>query len=1187
MNTENKMNNQIDNENQPKTRKIDSFQMAAIKAEQNSVVSAGAGSGKTTVLSERFTDLVINRNCKVEEILTLTFTKKATVEMSSRIYKVLKEKAPEQAKDFYKANIKTLDSYCSAVAKMGAHLYGISPDFTQDEETISKKAEEIALPFILEHRDNIAIKELVNTKDYAQIAHELFVNSIIENSTVAEPIDFDKSINFQQKEIISTWKNTTDEIIDLLNTLTNFLNDYDGKKAAFLQELDVLLQEDIPETPVLNIQIIENSETNKVIDFVIVLKKICSLRLPGGKCNFIHIKEAYKELRNKVDVLISLVNYVSGFYITKELIPLLKEYQDKINSVKRTSGILTFKDISNLATCILRDYPELRQIEKEKYKAIMIDEFQDNNQSQRDMLFMLAEKLERHEKGIPEVKDLCDSKLFFVGDEKQSIYRFRGADVSVFRSLSNDFKDGNLCMSTNYRSHPALITAFNTIFGGPRAVFYTEAQELENELPKFEAIYHNVTMPEKSQKEVSAHPEIITTPHIHIARYDSQQESTDFQLTNEDAEAQWISEKIKELTTTGIHGNIYKPSEIAILLRSYSLQPLYEKTFLNNGIPYNTETITRFFADGLVNDIFSFLSTSINDNDTFSYAQLLRSPFVNLPLEETNFIILANKKPFELTEQELTNYLSPQSLTRYLKMKTFFEDFQTASKSEPLTTLLTKLWYHSGYRFETLWNQKVYMHKKLFDLLFELAHNAEQQNMNLSAFVDNLQSYMDDSKRLENMDIPIEQSQGVHILTIHKSKGLEYKVVFICGTNKKGKNDTNSSPVFSSPEFGITINTPPTIFFPNNKQNYFYEKIKKINCQMKNAELRRLTYVALTRAIDELYITNGKYKRNDNAEIKFSPFSTDSIDTIYQILEPSINYFEGDTFEGVKFYDSEDILPYDFEENKSKDKITIKNTFSDKLNFKKYLENEQTYENASTIISEKVPKKYASPSQLHEKDDETTFFSFDSTSEIDYSVNPNTPYSEINQIVFSSIPKKNGTPIPDAKPRFDFTNFGTIAHAYMEAAINQEQAKYSNKDIVGLENSSEKLNTIISICEEMQQKYKNSNLGQSAINSKWHKAEYQFRCRVGSKIIKGIIDLVFQNDDGTYTIVDYKTNQKIEPEIYVNQLACYRYAIAQMLNVVPEKIQCFLYYLRFGKSIEITQECSKVDILQIIQNLDD
>ena len=102
-------------------------QQKAIDIDISAVVSAGAGSGKTSVLSQRFVHLVTDKKYKVEEILTLTFTKKATVEMYGRIYKALKEKAPESVADFYKANIKTLDSYCASIAKQGSHFYGISP----------------------------------------------------------------------------------------------------------------------------------------------------------------------------------------------------------------------------------------------------------------------------------------------------------------------------------------------------------------------------------------------------------------------------------------------------------------------------------------------------------------------------------------------------------------------------------------------------------------------------------------------------------------------------------------------------------------------------------------------------------------------------------------------------------------------------------------------------------------------------------------------------------------------------------------------------------------------------------------------------------------------------------------------------------------------------------------------------
>ena len=119
----------------------------------------------------------------------------------------------------------------------------------------------------------------------------------------------------------------------------------------------------------------------------------------------------------------------------------------------------------------------------------------------------------------------------------------------------------------------------------------------------------------------------------------------------------------------------------------------------------------------------------------------------------------------------------------------------------------------------------------------------------------------------------------------------------------------------------------------------------------------------------------------------------------------------------------------------------------------------------------------------------------------------------------------------------------------------------------------------------MKTAFKASELGKAAMEAGWHKAEYTFRSRVAGKIISGSIDLVFENQDGTFTIVDYKTNQKIEPEIYYNQLACYRQAVSQMMNVSCDKIKCCLYYLRFNEIRDITEQCGKVDLEKAVNSI--
>lgn len=1185
-------------------RTFDAAQKQAITVTQNAVVSAGAGSGKTTVLSERFAYLVTEKHYSVDQILTLTFTKKATVEMSDRIYKVLKKKVPEQAADFFKANIKTLDSYCSSVAKMGAHLYGISPDFTQNDEAITAQISSMALPFILEHRDNPAIKTLVSTDSFDSIASQLFVKPILENSTVSTPIDFNECIKKQHEEIIRAWKEKTAAANKAVNALLNAFNQFEGNTdtqsyktvAAALSEI-----EQFPEVPPLSAADIQSSEYRKIARYASSVQKLSALQKPRGN-GYDEIKEVIDVLRGVSSALFSIVNYVSGFSVTKALIPLLEEFQKKVNDTKRASALLTFKDVSDLALCILRDRPELRKIEKAKYKAIMIDEFQDNNAVQRDMLFLLAEKPERMEKGVPSVSELCADKLFFVGDEKQSIYKFRGADVSVFRALSNDFSDGNLTMSTNYRSHQSLIAAFNTIFGGipfppplkdksapektdyaQPSVFYTETgtRTEENAVPDYEAVYHEVTLSETAQKEAAA-PDAekqLYQPHIHLALYDKKQDAPDGFLTEEEAEAQWIAEKIQLLITEGADGmSPVEPKDIAILQKSYALQPLYERTLLNKGIPYNTETVTGFFSDGPVNDMFAFLRLCVYEEDTLSYMQVLRSPWVNLSAVEANAVLCAEEKPFSKVETVRT-ILENAAWERYCRAADFFADLKSFSQNNPLTSTVTKLWYESGYCYETQWNQTASMYSKMYDLIFELARQSEQNTMSLASFVDSMRTYQDQAEKLDGMDIPLEQTNGVHILTIHKSKGLEYPVVFICATHKKSMNDRNSEAVYASKEYGITINTPPCADVPNDAKNYFYQKVADVNKKQASAELRRLVYVALTRAKNQLYITNGKYAPSKDAE-SYLPGGEKTPATIFHVLEPVVNYYLNDDSGGAQPFTVEYIPPA---ERFSQDKMHRRqNTSKSKIQLIKELKSSGFYENASLIEKDAVPKLYIAPSQLHRADDET--FLADGKTPRLRSAAENIPYLEINRIIEESVPSAGTNGVGESSssvllpPRFSYADFGTVAHTYLEAALAKTEPAVPNAAIAGIADNKTNLEKIRTICAEMAQKFQDSPLGKDAAASDWHKAEYPFKSRVGEKIVRGTIDLIFKNPDGAYTIVDYKTNQTIQPELYYTQLACYRQAAAQMLSQPEDSIRCILYYLRYHTAIDITDECRKIDV---------
>lgn len=1215
--------NQIEQE---KKQELDDAQKKAVQIKINSVVSAGAGSGKTKVLASRFTELLLkDRDCGVDQILTLTFTKKATVEMNSRIYAQLSSVLPEKAKDFFKANIKTIDSYCASIAREGCRFYGISPDFAIDDVQTTKCAENLAVPFILQYRDNLAIKALVETKDFSQIAKQLFVDTINNAGSIVKKIDFDETLKKQYEFVNKTWISVTNKIKELIQDIQNLIDSYDGNKTSkYISGLELELSKQMPEIPALDFSLPNSPERNKYISY---LKNICAIRQSSVAPE---IKDVHNELREQIKSLCSLENYVYGTQFVNSLIPLLEEFQELVNNTKRNLAILSYKDVADLALKILIEYPEIRQQEKEKYRYIMIDEFQDNNSLQRDLLFLVAEKKERKEKSIPLVEDLEKGKLFFVGDEKQSIYKFRGADVSVFRGLANNFKNGNLELKTNYRSHPSLIAAFNSIFGGHEfppveqesslypCVFYTQddvekMQKCGENIPDYEAIYHKVEIPFHKLDELNGYEENeIFEPHVHVALYNSETKLDDSYLDTESAQATWVALKIKDLISGKYNGengkskkhNVekYSPSDIAILFRSYTSLPIFEKTFLNNGIPFVSETVKGFFADGPVNDIMSFLRLTAYPKDKLSFANILRSPFVNLCDEETKIVLAVVDNNKNFFEQSLQNILSDSSMTRYLNCQKIYYTLKELVKHEPLAKIISWLWYETGYRYETLWNKTVFMYATSYDRLFELARQADLDNIGLAEFVDSLDGYQSEKEKLDGLEIPLEVSDGVHIMSIHKSKGLEFKVVFVCSVGNRGKRESNSAISYYSKEYGITINTPQSPV-TDIKQNCFYDKQLETEKQMICAELRRLTYVALTRAEQRLFII-GATNFSKIGETDFTPKSGNKAETILDILMPAISR-QVEKLESVKknqkdfqlqnsehqdieskTLGQENLIyaiksqkqlnsPFTFEtiEPRKKD-------FEKKVYFSKDAIIEKVkplYDVASVIEKQESENFYISPSQLHIEDEETL-----NASKKEIVVDKVIPFYQIDELVKFSAQSEN------LEPEFTYANFGTIVHAYIECAIKKLPMILYNQEITGLHGDKHKLEELEKNCLQMKNSFLKSEIGKAAISAleenRFCESEFSFKSRIAKKIVNGQIDLVFENKNSDYVIVDYKTNRNIEPKIYFGQMACYRDAIAKMLNIEKSKIKCFLFYLRYGKEFDVTQDCDSVDLEKIVNN---
>ena len=1233
-------------------------QKKAVLQMDNAVVAAGAGSGKTFVLAQRYSNLVLEKGFTVDQILTLTFTNKAAAEMYQRIYKTLSEFSKENpdnkraklaVQNFSEARIQTLDSYCSSIIKLASRHYGIRPDFSVDDEACVNYAYKQAIPFLLNNRNNPAILELINNSSIEDIAENLFAKTITQHSNLANPINFDNLLEKQTENAKTEWNKITDVIDLIINTICELTNSFDGKPQKIILTLKQIIENNsLPTCPNFN-SLIEfyknNSEiapiNNEFKNYLDSINLFNQISLQGRTTNETvqEIKNNIKELKNQFSLLCSISSFIANYKIPQIIYALLNEFQNLINEYKRTSGILTFQDISHLAVDVLINHPEIRNIEKSSFKAIMIDEFQDDNQLQRDLLFLLAEKYERNEKSIPNPEELCPDKLFFVGDEKQSIYKFRGADVSVFRKLKTELaNNSNLSLITNYRSHPALIAGFNSLFGGYKypdnvkelekpterylhkaSLFLNDEQLTDNKkVPDFEATYDwvkpNLTDKEGNPLEINLEPRIHFSVFNNTSLDDNQIDTIEKQekniledLQTSEIEAMYVAQKIKSL----IDEKKYKSKDFAILFRSTSKQYLYEKHLRKLGIPYTSESVVGFFNESPINNIYYLLRLLVYPTDMVAYENLLFSPFVNLSQTGVNICMIHTSEIIKLQHNkispeeilfsnEIENLLSEDDLQNYQNGKILFLELSEKIKTLSLTEIICELWYNLGNRYETLWCDSVSVYNEMYDYLFELANQADENGLGLSDFVDTLETLKENNERLSDMDIPLEKPDAVRLMTIHKSKGLEFPVVFVCGCSSPGRKETSSDIIYYNEENGISLNIKSPHWFAQQSQNFFYIKSKDLNTLKREAELRRVLYVAMTRAEKELYLTSSfkinktvkekilEQVNNENYNFTKKDFSHEELLEIFsqmavtkicekekEILSNQLaqsKCITNDTFMGFMLYaisewnkDGEGNYPncpFKLESiniEKQEDELLEKRKTVEQL----ICEIKPEYENTPIIQTEITNSEYISPSVL------TTHDKF-SKEELDKKIIHKNSEIEIDKIIKSF-----------TNNEFSYDKFGTIAHAFTESIFTKEEPNLPSHLTQML--SEKQKEKVFEVAQSMAQRFYDSELGRMAQNSPWRKNEYDFKLlikensKIGNaefqnkEIMKGQIDLVFQDsqDNNKFIIVDYKTDTDEIPEIHFTQLESYRLAVSKFKSTSLSNVRCFIFYLRSGNFVEI------------------
>ncbi len=1086
-----------------------SNQHKAVLSDSYSVLPAGAGSGKTTVLTYRFLRLIMDdeKDIHSDEILTITFTRAATSSMRAKIYLILKKARneglidEEEIERFTNAEISTTDSFCSKIVRLDSVRYGLSPSFAIEDDDDLKAFISLTLKEIIEDKiekeeECRVIASLIPFDDLLSLFITVTHNYInIASPFPSDSIELYGKTKAEAKKIIEREKKKTK---DILTSLTStFLTLFSSCTS---------IKDDVGHVNNIKNYLITGEEINTSFT-----KKRTVKERPDKNNDFVSLR---KDIKEKLTFYFELESYSDeeSFLLLKGYSSLLTEFQNRIISHKRKEGLLTFHDIVLLSIDILKTNPSLRHYYNNKYKRIMVDEFQDNNEENKRLIYLLAASSDfTSTDRYPTINDIIVDKIFMVGDEKQSIYKFRGADVSVFKNIKNDLgEDRVLPLSENFRSEKGLIEKINTFFNSK----IMPAKEEES--ADYEAEYTPLT----SRKE-----RVRST--ISFRYMNATGEKDDESASSSECEAYECARIIKEeilgrekekyMVWDNPSSSLREPTydDIAILLKKTSNQSDFEKALRLFNIPFTVSDNKSLTQDAVMCDFYSILQYSVyGDDDPLSFASLLRSPFVNMSDEDIE-IVINNTREKKKREESV----SEDGKKRLNILDELVTELKEKEEKESLGALIHYLWYERGYRFLIESERDNYSYAEHYDYLFSIASDYDASKKGLIAFLDAVRPTLGDVSPFKDQSILREKRSGVTIETIHKSKGLEYPIVFVSDMGGKNNSDRYTITRLSS-----SLPLLPYFVTKDRKlKNPVAAALKKEDNMMENAETKRVLYVAATRSEHHLIFTSVFGKKSMSNGSLTRP-KTDSYNSMLQYFIEGIDFdFEAGSdiietreFGAVKYY------VFREKRKKSKKPEGIE---------KWYLEPRKLKE------EKPIERKAVTSLETYEfsNDGNVTFL----------------PSTEFDSIL------KEGE-YEDEERKSLITEFGTLTHLLIESGVKNTDADTSTFFM-----DEKKRERIISSSIALRDGFLSSTFYKSLTGYRLY-PERKILIKDGECIVEGIIDLLCINDE-KIIIVDYKTDSVRIPERHRGQLDYYKKAIETIYS--NRKVETYLYYLRSREAL--------------------
>ncbi len=1137
-------------------------QKKAIETREKALLlSAAAGSGKTAVLVERILRLISDENnpTNIDNLLIVTFTNLAASQMRERIHKELIKRIKQNPQNKKLKNqlmllpgacIKTIHSFCLDTIKANINCVDIPVNYRIADDAETKSMKNRVISEMIEEKysmSDTAFLRLIDTYGYAR-TEDSFIEMVLGFfNTVKSLADEDAFFKMCLENLENAKKDFSSSVFSklLINYAKDILDDH-IRKYDFAIELsreneDIIKNHDFFIAEQLLLKKTASSKTadewkNNICEFTFPRK-------PSGKGEDNELLKAIRTACIKdVDVLKGFFSSsvkeeeenLNDIYIyISDLISFIKEFDKKFSELKRKRGVIDYSDFEHMTYRILKNsdgtLSDVSLSYREKFHEVLVDEYQDTSDIQNAIFDAVS-------------KD--GKNLFAVGDVKQCIYKFREAKPENFVFMEDEYqKDGIkkelILLKENFRSRKEILDCVNGIF----LPIMTKSTGLTDYSSQQLVCGGDFSY----NKDANYKTEILL--------FDRYSDDISEEYETYGKEALMITQRIKELMCDKNHliydkdTSTFRPLEykdIVILVRgaSSTARTLYD--CLNEfNIPVTADFSENYFEQVEIQLIMGILKCIDNPRDDISLITFLKSPLFAFSEDELVKLRLIDKKsPFY-------DALLKSDDIKAKKAVEVIKELIDFSLKNDISDLVLKILNTFSLAEKICAYKNPKQRAYNLDMFYNIALNYDDTHFGtLKSFIFYIDKAVISGKNVSKITNTIEQN-AVRIMTMHKSKGLEFPVVFVSGLGDDKQKEESRSHILLNTEYGIAAN------YINENERYYYPTLSKsaLSCKIKEeriGEEMRLLYVALTRAKDKLIITACPSSKLEKCYSLWEMTKLTGGFTKNSLLEnerfidwimPSATHNELFEIRDFSYSDIKLISKAQKEEDKKEDDLKI--TDDENIAFYEY-ENKENCTLPTKITVSQVNKL--------SRDNEIENFSvmLDDLDSIEntYSASEyGTYFHKLFELIDHNEIKTGKT-------------VETLANDLIEKNLISEY-EYTKRAITGIES------------------FYKTDIGKELISAEEVYKETPFLVRISAKeifknageeniLLQGTSDCYFIKDK-KITLIDFKTNKnpdakKIKAE-YSRQLELYSYAISKVTEL--EVIKKVVYTSENGEIIEI------------------